>query len=250
MLAIDRHAWTNRWHRRHPGEKLLLASGLLLISITLPPLTTGPVVFVFMAVATIAGAGVPVSAFLRFIAVPGAFLLSSVPLLAVSLDISGGVRLAWSLPGLETAQQVVMRSMGAISCLAFLALTTPLIDLAPFLRRLGVPQVIVEIMLLTYRLLFVFMERAVSGWRAQAARQGYAGFARSLHSLSLLIANLLQRSLGRARCIETGLAARGFEGELRVLTPERLLSPVRLATIAGVLLAVGVTGILLDRLPP
>lgn len=249
MLAIDRHAWTNRWYRHHPGEKLLLAGGLLLLSITLPPLTTGPIVFVVMALATVAGAGVPVAAFLRFIAVPGAFLLSSVLLLAVSLEFSGGVRLAWSLPGLATAQQVVMRSLGAISCLAFLALTTPLIDLAPLLRRLGTPQVIVEIMLLTYRLIFVFLERAVAGWQAQAARQGYAGFGRSLRSLSLLIASLLQRSLAQARGIETGLAARGFEGELRVLTPERTLSPRRLATITGVLLAVGVTGLLLDRLP-
>jgi cobalt/nickel transport system permease protein len=250
MLAIDRHAWTSRWQDRHPAEKLLLGGGLLLISITLPPLTTGPLVFVIMGLATIAGAGVPASAFLRVIAIPGAFLLTSAPFLAISLNFSNGIRLSFSPAGLETALQVVMRSLAAVSCLAFLTLTTPIIDLLPLLRRLGVPQVIVEIMLLIYRLVFVFVERATSGQQAQAARQGYSSLGRSIQSLGLLIAGLFQRSLERARRLETGLAARGFEGELSVLTPARTLSRPHLVGVGGVLLAVALAGILLDRVTP
>ena len=33
MLAIDRHAWTNRWHDRHPLEKLVPAGGMLLVAL-------------------------------------------------------------------------------------------------------------------------------------------------------------------------------------------------------------------------
>src|SRR4051794_15294765 len=33
MLAIDRHAWTNRWYDRHPLEKLVPAGGMLLVAL-------------------------------------------------------------------------------------------------------------------------------------------------------------------------------------------------------------------------
>jgi len=40
MLAIDRHAWTNRWRDRHPLEKLVPAGGMLLVALILPPWPT------------------------------------------------------------------------------------------------------------------------------------------------------------------------------------------------------------------
>jgi hypothetical protein len=44
-------------------------------------------------------------------------------------------------------------------------------------------------------------------------------------------------------CMEVGLAARGFAGELRVLSREHVLSPTRLAMILGLLLGVAATGL-------
>ena len=40
----------------------------------------------------------------------------------------------------------------------FLVLTTPLIDLIAMLRRLKTPEALLEIMVLSYRMLFVFSE--------------------------------------------------------------------------------------------
>jgi cobalt/nickel transport system permease protein len=128
--------------------------------------------------------------------------------------------------------------------MAFLTLTTPVVAWAPLLRRLGVPQPIVEIMLLIYRLIFVFAEQAVTTSQAQTARLGYNGIRRSLHSLGLLVASLLERSLARMRRLEIGLAARNFDGELRVLQPTYKVSPWRLALIGGALLAVATVGLL------
>lgn len=246
MLAIDRWAWTNRWHGLHPGEKGLLAGGMLLLALTLPAPTTGPLIIAVMGLATVVGAGIPAATWLRVMALPGAFLITSVPLLALSLDFSSGFRIGFSPLGWETALRVVLRSLAAVSCLTFLTLTTPAIELLPLLRRLGAPQSVVEIMLLIYRLVFVFLERADSARRAQLARQGYSSFRHSLRSLGLLVSNLFQRSLERAQRMEIGLAARGFEGELRVLTPERVLSPFRLVIIICLLLGVAVSGLLLD----
>ncbi|MBV5275881.1 MAG: cobalt ECF transporter T component CbiQ [Lamprocystis purpurea] len=247
MLAIDRHAWTNRWRRHHPGEHLLLAGGGLVLALTLPPLTAGPLLCLLMAGATVVGAAVPMRAFLGVMALPTGFMLTSAPFLALSLDLRDGLHLSCSPAGATLALEVTLRSLGALSCLAFLALTTPVAELVPWLRRLGVPAAVVEIALLIYRLIFIFAERALAGQQAQAARQGYSTRPRSLKSLGLLIATLFQRALERARRLEVGLAARGYVGELRVLTPERPLSRRRLAGIGSLLLAVALGSVLLDR---
>ena len=147
MLAIDRHAWTNRWRSHHPGERLLLAGGGLLLALMLPPLGAGPLLVVVMAAATVAGAGVPMRAFMGVMAVPTGFLLAGAPFLAVTLDLHDGVHLGWSAAGAVLALKVSLRALGATACLAFLALTTPAAELLPWLRRLGVPAVLVEIAL-------------------------------------------------------------------------------------------------------
>jgi cobalt/nickel transport system permease protein len=245
MRAIDHYAWTNRWRDRHPLEKLAPAFGLLLLTLFLPPLTTGSLTLIGMALATRLGAGVPLRAFASVMAVPAAFLLTGGLFLAVSVDWMDGLKLAFSPEGARLALETTVRALAAVSCLAFLTLTTPLSDWAPLLRRLGVPASVVELMLLMYRLIFVFAERALTGRQAQAARLGYVRFDRAVYSTGLLAGNLFQRALDRAQRLERGLAARGYTGELRVLTPERPLS------WRGLLLAlilVGGVGFLGDRL--
>lgn len=250
MFPIDQYAWTHRWRDHHPAERALLAGGMLLIAVTLPPLATAPLVVLAMAVATVAGAGVPLTAWLRVMAIPAGFLLLSLPFLAVSLDLTDGVRLAVSAAGAWLALAVGLRSLAAVSALAFLTLTTPVAELVPWLRRIGVPQAVVEIALLMYRLLFIVADCAAATRQAQEARLGYSSVRRGIRSLGLLTATLLTRSLARARRLEIGLAARGFTGELRVLAPERTLSRRRLATIAAVLIAVAAGGLTLNLVRP
>ncbi|EGV19003.1 cobalt ECF transporter T component CbiQ [Thiocapsa marina] len=247
MLPIDRFAWTNRWSSHHPGERMLLAGGLLILTLVLPPVSTAPLVLITMTAATVLGAGVPVSAFIRALAVPAGFLLAGLPFIVLSLDLDGAPSLVVSAEGARMALEVGLRSLAAMSCLVGLSLTTPASELIPWLRRVGVPQAVLEIALLMYRLLFVVAARATAGREAQEARLGYTSFGRSVRSLGLLTAALLSRSLARARRLEIGLAARGFEGELRVLSRPRALSPRRLATAGATLLAVGVGGLSLSQ---
>ncbi|MBL8258644.1 MAG: cobalt ECF transporter T component CbiQ [Candidatus Competibacteraceae bacterium] len=240
MRAIDRHAWTNRWRDWHPAEKLLPAFGLLLMALLLPPLTTAPLIVVVAGSALVWGAGVPARALLVFVAPPAAFLLLGAPFLALSLDLSAGPTLRFSPGGVALALSSTLRALAALSCLALVALTTPVADWASLLRRAGVPAGIIELLLLMYRLVFSFAERALTGQRAQAARLGYSRFGRGLRSFGLLAGNLFQRGLTKARALEIGLTARGYRGELPVLRAARPLCRSRLATA---MLGVGLTGL-------
>ena len=186
MRAVDHHAWTNRWRGWHPAEKLLPAGSLLILTLMLPPLTTAPLVLAGMALATVRGAGVPLKALLSVLAAPAAFLLAGIPFLAVSVDFAEGVNLHLSADGLRLALTTTVRALAAMSCLAFLILTTPLTDWIAPLRRIGVPAGVIELILLIYRLIFVFFERALTGHQAQTARLGYSRVDRSVRSLGLL----------------------------------------------------------------
>jgi cobalt/nickel transport system permease protein len=63
-----------------------------------------------------------------------------------------------------------------------------------------------------------------------------------IRATGLLAAALLPRALDRAHRLETGLAARGFDGTLRTLAPVHAASPARLAGIALLLLTIGGLG--------
>ncbi|MDS4042582.1 MAG: cobalt ECF transporter T component CbiQ [Candidatus Competibacter sp.] len=247
MRAIDHYAWTNRWRDRHPAEKALPAGGLLVFVLILPPLTTAPLVLAGVALATVRGAGVPLKALLSVLAAPAAFLLAGAPFLAVSVDFTHGFDLRLSSEGLRLALGTTFRALAAMSCLAFLILTTPLVDCVPSLRRVGVPASVVELVLLIYRLIFVFFERALTGHQAQTGRLGYSRVDRSVRSLGLLAGNLFQRALEQARRLEIGLMARGYTGELRVLAPKPVLSRRRLAAGLGLVGLIGLASVLLAR---
>ncbi len=243
MSPVDRAAHLNRWRHRSLTEKATLALGMLLLAIALPPGPGAPMVAVVMTSAALGGARVPPKVWLACVAAPLGFLLVGAFSLAVQVNASG-FKLAPG--GLTAAARLAARSFAALTCLLFLALTTPATDLIAGLRRLGLPAEIAEIALLMYRFLFLLGDTAMAMDSAQAARLGHFGAKRRLRSLGLLIANLLPRALGRARRLEVGLAARGWNGEMRVLSKRIKTSMPSLGLVLLVEAAIAATGIYLS----
>lgn len=247
MYQIDRHAHTNRWRHRHPVEKLTLALGMLLLSLLLPPYPGALLIFSAMTVATVGGAGIPLGAYLRLLLAPAGFALAGAATMVVSLTIGPGTGWHFTLSplGITMASRLLLRSLAAVSCLYCLALTTPVVDLLPVLRRWRVPEIVIDLMLLIYRFLFVLTATVQAMRVAQAARLGYGSLRQTRRSLSLLAAALFGQVLGRARRLETGLAARGYDGRLLVLSMEYPLSRLALGGVIAleVLIAVLSLGI-------
>jgi cobalt/nickel transport system permease protein len=97
-----------------------------------------------------------------------------------------------------------------------------------------VPEAVVEVASIVYRLLFVLLDSLHTIREAQTARMGYSSLRRSYHSSGALAAAVLIRSWDRARRMQDALAGRGLETGLRVL-PETLPSSTAFlaATAAG-----------------
>jgi cobalt/nickel transport system permease protein len=225
MHRIDLCAHTNRWAYQHPCQKLLLAGGTLLLSLLLPPLATGPLILAGMVCLALLGARVPAGIYLRFLALGMAFALMGAIPLAFSVGWGrAGMELAFSATGAETALKVLFRAWAAMSCLLFLAMTTPLTALVGELRRLKVPGAVIEVMQLIYRMLWLLTDVCEKVRVAQTARLGYCGLRQSFRSTGMLAGSLFWRTMDRAQRMENGLAARGYQGSLNVLVENRPLS--------------------------
>lgn len=239
-LAVDDASWASAWRRRAPGDKLLLCAGLVVCALVLPA-WPGSVLVGLTAVGLAVGPGrVPARTFGRAIRWPLAFILVGAVTAVVAVG-DGGI--GWAPGAGARAGSLVAHGVAGSAAVLLLATTTPMSDLLPALRRLGVPAAVVEVASVTYRLLFVLLTSLHTIREAQTARMGHSTVRRSLRSSGALAAAVLTRSWDRARRMQAGLAGRGLETGLRVL-PEVL--PSSRAFLAGS--AIGLAGIVTTSL--
>lgn len=180
---------------------------------------------ILVAAVLVSAAGVPLRLFLRLLLLPLGFLLPSVAVLALPGKavtwgvVVAGWRVGFTEAGLALALLLGLRALAAVSCLYFLALTTPPGAVLGVLHRLGVPALALEIAVLTYRYLFVLGRVARGICLAQTARGGYRSLRGKLYSLGLLAGQLFLITHHRAHGLYTALLARGYRDSL--LLPQR-----------------------------
>ena len=243
MIDIDSYAYSNNLKTVHPAEKSLFALISMVACLTATTVITPLIVLALMAGGIVLKAGIPARIFVRLMIVPLSFLLIGVLTIAfsVSTNPSGfwlaqtmyGVTIGIHYSDLITAVHLFLRSLGAVSCLYFLALTTPMTELITVLNKLRVPVIITELMVLIYRFIFVFMETATTIRRAQLSRSGYISMKRSFHSLSLLFSALLGKVFVKSQELYDSMAARCYSGEIKVLTKKHPVSPGNYLIIIG-----------------
>ena len=230
-LRLDDAAWSGPWRVRSTGEKALLTLGLLLVAVTAASPWVSVAVLASVLVLALAVARVPWRVYALALAGPLVFVSVGALALAVSVGsvpptdralTLGPLTVTWS--GLTVAATTVVRSVAGTAALLLLATTTPLLSLLTGLRRLRVPDVVVDIAALMYRLLFSLLDSVAAIREAQAARLGYATARSARQSFGMLAAATLRRAWEQSRRLEEGLAGRGYAGSLRSVTAPRSVS--------------------------
>jgi cobalt/nickel transport system permease protein len=221
-VLIEQCAYANRWRTVSPAAKGLFALSGFIAAFSASQPAVAAAVAVVIVLITVHGAGVTLNRFVRVALPPLGFLLLGCLSLAYSLDFNAetnDLMVRWLPSGWSPLQQLAARSCGALAALLFLALTTPMIDLIALLRRLKMPEVMLEIMVLCYRMLFVFSEALRDTHTAQASRLGYASPRLALRSLGSLTANLTLQIWQRAHALHIAAQSRNNDGAFRFLEP-------------------------------
>jgi cobalamin biosynthesis protein CbiM/cobalt ECF transporter T component CbiQ len=236
-------AFTNRWRHRNPWEKVLFGGGFLLVAMLVPPLPWCLAIAAIVTLAATAGARIPVRSWLTVLAIPVSFAVMT----AIGIAVEAGgpashlfLRVDWN--AVPLAAGLLVRSVAAVCCLAFIGWTTPLMELIPVFGKAGIPPVLVDLALTIYRFLFVMATTLSEMRRAQSWRMGKATYQTRLRALSMLAGGLFVRCVDRVRRLEEGMEARGYEGRLWVLSAERGLSPALACGIVGLQASVFILG--------
>jgi len=121
---------------------------------------------------------------------------------------------------------LLVRIAASVSLLLFLSVTTPVQELGRALFRLRVPRVMVEILLLTYRYIFVLLDEGTRIKDAQTMRLGYppkrslSGWNRAVRSTATLMGMVFIRAYDRAESTFSAMLARAYKGSTAVFWEE------------------------------
>ena len=249
-MGTDRYAYQSKLRRVSPMPKLLLTAVSLLLCLCCDSIAVGLATLVGMGLLTRLLGGLSLRVYLHFLKIPLAFLLiGSITVLfhsypegaAVLAAVPVGSRLwGFDAAALRQASTLFCKAMGAVACMYFLTLNTPVTDVTMALEKLRVPRLLVELMELIYRFIFVLSETASNIRIAQESRLGYQGLGRSLSSLGTLISVVFLRAWRKADRVYTALESRGYANRLATLSgdyrPGRWLYPTAAGVALGQLL--------------
>lgn len=236
---LDDYALISPLRQQNNWLKLAIVLFGLLVGVS----STSPVPSLFIALCmsftTIALGKAPLKLYLKLLLAPVGFAVVGILIIAF-FSGSGqeflsfkflGYPLSVRKDGLELALLVLARSISGMCCLYFLALTTPMIELFALLKASRLPESFIELSMLIYRYIFVFLDMALSIRYAQTVRLGYSSFSRSLHSLGMLGSTLFIRSWEQGDKLFLAMNSRCYDGKMTLFevhrpvgTPELLLT--------------------------
>lgn len=113
---------------------------------------------------------------------------------------------------LSLTLKVIIRSMGSISAVYFLILTTPTNQMIEIFKILKFPKEFIELYMLCYRFIFLLLDEINVIAMAQELRFGYKNIKLSYNSFSMLVAVVFRRTYDRYLSMQTSLDIKSYDG--------------------------------------
>ena len=224
---LDDYAISNALCETSARLKLFLGLWAILLCVS----STTPIAPLFVAITmsliTVTLAKIPGRIYSRLLLVPLSFALLSVGVVAFmhgsgqtlfSLQLFG-LNLAIREEGANLAVLLIARTFGGMCSLYFIALTTPMIEIFAVLKTLHIPESVIELSMMIYRYIFVFLDQAAMIHSAQMMRLGDAGTKNSLNSFAMLCSVLFLRSWEQGERLIVAMDSRCYDGKLDLMEP-------------------------------
>ena len=218
--TLDSYAHSNNLKNLNINFKVLFAILTMLVSL----ISTSPVIPLLitflMSFLIIFKARIPFRFYLKFLAVPFLFGFLTFIFMALFFGVGANVfeigifNLAVTFDGFNLGFLVFSRILGGFSCLAFLTLTTPMNELFFMFEGLKIPKIVIEIAMLMYRYIFLFLEEAGNMYNSQKTRSGYGNLRNTYKSLGMLASNLFIRTWLRGEQAYVAMESRCYNGSI------------------------------------
>lgn len=225
MLLIDRYAYTNKLKNFNPMAKFIFAIATLFVAIGFNNIYINFIIFIIMVLLTTVVARIPSKNYFKIYLLPLFFLFISI--LTIIISRSNDDIFLYSLKignsffgvkgeSLVEAVILIFRVLACLSSTFFIALTTPINYLIKVFKKLKLPSVIIELIILIYRFIFVFLEESKEIIFAQEMRFGYMGIKNTYRSIGLLMKSLFIRVLLKYEDMIDSLDTKLYNGDFKI----------------------------------
>ena len=237
---LDYYAQTNALRDVNCYLKFVLGMGVIFICVASPAPLAPLFILITLSAITLVFAKIPVRVYVELLHIPVIFALSSA-IVILFLSGSGVTILTFTVANVpltittgsaNLASLVLVRTFGGMCGLFFIALTTPMIDIFSVMHKLRVPPVVVDLSMLIYHFIFVFIAQTIAIHNAQTIRQGYTSLRRSLNSMAMLGAMLFIRGWKEAEDLIIAMDSRCYDGKLALPGQQNPPKPAAIASIA------------------
>ena len=250
MIIIDKLCYRSKLRYVSAAEKLLYAVSSLMICVLTRSYAAALIVFIANGILTVGKGKIPLSCYVRLLMIPIVFLivgtgavflnLSKVPMDAFAVPV-GEIYITASRESAFWAVNLCITALAAVTCLYFLSLNTTMTDILGALRKMHMPRLLIELMMLIYRFVFILLHTASAIMTAQEARLGNRDYRTQLRAFGKMLTALFFISLRKANALYDAMEARGYDGTINVLernTPAEKKEMILLAVFELVLIIV------------
>lgn len=226
MLLIDKCAYTNKLKDLNTMAKFLFGIVFIFISLINNSIPIFLLIALGMSFIIVVIAKINLKYYLYMLLIPSSFLILSILtiLFSISRDSTqflyhisfNQYYLGVTMHSLYMAKVLFLRSMSCLSCGYFISFTIPIYQLIYVLKKLKISKVFIELFVLIYRFIFIFLDEANEIYTAQHMRFGYINLKNSYSSLAVLIRILLIRVMSRYKDMSIALDSKLYNGEFHI----------------------------------
>jgi cobalt/nickel transport system permease protein len=243
---LDDYAQSNALRNTSTRLKLLLGLGAMLLSV----ISVTPIAPLFVAITMsliiVILAKIPVRFYCTLLLIPLSFALLSAIVVAFMHGTGNSLisfsvlsfNLSISEDGANLALLLIARTFGGMCCLFFIALTTHMIEIFSELKSFKVPAILIELSMMIYRYIFVFLDQAIMIHNAQTLRLGYSGYRTSFNSFKMLASILFVRAWEQGERLMVAMDSRCYNGKHYVMEQASKASIVATFSVVGYIVAV------------
>lgn len=232
MLLIDKYAYTNRLRNLSPGIKASIGAIFLIASMLFKNLYILIGNILFMSFIIVVVAKIDFKSYINILKIPMYFLLMGVGMNLLNISVDGkellygckffSFYIGISKISIDTSIHILFRAISCLTCVYFFMLTTPFNQLIFLLKKLHLPDNLIEVTMLIYRFIFILLEEVSDIKKSQELRFGYVNLKTSYKSLGILVNLLYRRIMKRYDDMCVSLDIKLYDGKFHIIGDEHV----------------------------
>lgn len=229
-MIIDDYAYKNKLYKVNPNKKFIIGMLLLILSLINPFNYISLLIIALMSFVIVVIAKIELKDYLHFIKIPLTFLIISIIMILLNFSHNkeiflysikiGNLYVGVTNESLKSAIHLFFRALSCLICIYFIMLTTPFYQLIFVFKKLHLPDVVLEISMLMYRFIFIFMEEVSDIRKSQELRFGYINLKNGYNSFGLLVSMLFKRMMIRYDEMSIALDMKLYDGTFHIVGDE------------------------------